>query len=54
MGSRLTGAGWGGCAIALIKDSQQKDFIDNIKSAFYSKRIDGGLVKESSPMQISE
>ncbi len=36
---RLTGAGWGGCAVALVAESQVESFIKLLQDAFYSKRV---------------
>lgn len=44
MGCRLTGAGWGGCVVALIDESQKEPFIAAIKKDFYAKRIQDGIV----------
>ncbi|KAK1390371.1 galactokinase-like [Heracleum sosnowskyi] len=44
-GARLTGAGWGGCAVALVKESIVPQFILNLKEQFYKSRIDNGVIK---------
>ena len=36
-GSRLTGAGWGGCAVSLIPSHILQSFLSRIKSDYYSK-----------------
>jgi galactokinase len=36
-GSRLTGAGWGGCAVSLIPDNILDSFLAKIKKDYYSK-----------------
>ncbi len=42
-GSRLTGAGWGGCAVSLIPETILYEFLDRIKSSYYSKSADLAL-----------
>jgi len=39
-GSRLTGAGWGGCCVSLVHVDKVQDFIEKIKKEFYSKNAD--------------
>lgn len=47
LGARLTGAGWGGCAVALVKENIVPSFILNLKEAFYRSRIDRGLINHN-------
>ena len=44
LGSRLTGAGWGGCAVSLIPESHTAVFTQSVKDSFYAKRIQSGQV----------
>jgi galactokinase len=37
LGARMTGAGFGGCAIALVQNDNSKEFIDRVKKAYYDK-----------------
>nr|XP_016446183.1 PREDICTED: galactokinase-like [Nicotiana tabacum] len=46
LGARLTGAGWGGCAVALVKESLVPQFILNLKEQFYQSRIDKGIINK--------
>ncbi|MQM02343.1 hypothetical protein Taro_035108 [Colocasia esculenta] len=44
LGARLTGAGWGGCAVALVKEKIVPQFILDLKESFYRSRIDKGII----------
>lgn len=37
LGARMTGAGFGGCAIALVQDADVKHFIDNVGKIYRKK-----------------
>ncbi|XAR48796.1 Galactokinase [Bertholletia excelsa] len=47
VGARLTGAGWGGCVVALVKESAVPQFILNLKEQFYQSRIEKGLIEKN-------
>lgn len=51
VGSRLTGAGWGGCVVALVPENHHQLFIQNVKDAFYTKRIKSQMVRVSFTFQ---
>lgn len=41
LGSRLSGAGWGGCSVHLVPDELQGHLIDTLKREYYAKRFPG-------------
>lgn len=41
LGARMTGAGWGGCIVALVNKNNVKEFIDKVKDEYYSKYAKG-------------
>ncbi|TYH29691.1 hypothetical protein ES288_A01G032600v1 [Gossypium darwinii] len=47
LGARLTGAGWGGCTVALVKESIVPQFIANLTEQFYKSRIDKGMINKN-------
>ncbi|XP_059433903.1 galactokinase [Corylus avellana] len=47
LGARLTGAGWGGCAVALVKENIVPQFILNLKEGFYQSRIEKGIINKN-------
>ncbi|XP_060068865.1 N-acetylgalactosamine kinase-like [Ylistrum balloti] len=36
LGSRLTGAGWGGCVVSMVPSSQVQKFLQQVKDRFYA------------------
>ncbi|GMN55116.1 hypothetical protein TIFTF001_024232 [Ficus carica] len=47
LGARLTGAGWGGCGVALVRENIVPQFILNLKEHFYQSRIERGIINKN-------
>ncbi|KAJ7523644.1 hypothetical protein O6H91_18G056800 [Diphasiastrum complanatum] len=48
LGARLTGAGWGGCVVALVKETSVLSFILSLKEKFFHSRTEKGLIKSDN------
>jgi len=46
LGARLTGAGWGGCMVALVRQDAVGPYIQALKERFFQKRVATGDVAE--------
>ena len=45
-GSRLTGAGWGGCAVSLVSEAKLEGFLEAMRQAYYAPR---GYTEQAAP-----
>ena len=46
LGARLTGAGWGGCAVGICKSDQVETVVMNIKNLYFKKRLGMNVVND--------
>jgi len=46
LGARLTGAGWGGCIVALVPEETVKDYIDGLKSKYYANQTNYSVISQ--------
>jgi len=44
LGSRLTGAGWGGCAVSMVSDDNVEGFVEALRAGFYAESLRRGRV----------
>jgi N-acetylgalactosamine kinase len=48
LGSRLTGAGWGGCTVSLVHAGQEAAFNDKVRASYYQPLVDAGKLSADS------
>jgi len=48
LGSRLTGAGWGGCAVSLVRQENLEEFMENVRDKFYMNSKDSNRVSKAN------
>lgn len=53
LGARLTGAGWGGCAVMLVPEHAVQPFLADMTRLYFDKRVAAGLLaREELPSAL--
>jgi len=47
LGARLTGAGWGGCAVMLLRRGSEAAFLAGLHADFYAEKVASGALPEA-------
>ncbi|XP_066492307.1 N-acetylgalactosamine kinase [Tiliqua scincoides] len=48
VGSRLTGAGWGGCTVSMVPENKLERFLANVKEAYYKNNNQRSTLEDNS------
>ena len=52
VGARLTGAGWGGCVVAVCESSCAENILAEVKKTFYEKRFQSGVANKADEASL--